>query len=492
MRMLLIGMDGAQADTFKRGWTPYLESIINSGTSLPLKEDLISRGWAEIFTGEYASVTGGMYERPVLNGTYEWTDKFKLDDVPSLGTNVKPLWQVLNDRGYRVGIMNVPTTFPAPEVEGFFVSGGGGGGPISQDVAWNQCYPPGIREFLNDMGYILDERLPTLLAEKGLYEPALFFQRLDEMNQKRTSAFIELSKRHEIDFGFIVYKSSIVTTETLALPELSRYRQGDANISKPFLDAVEKFYGEFDEHVRSLVETFREAEVVLVSDHGMAPRRWSVNFNGFLMEKGYQNKSATRRKFFDFVNSFRHLVPYSLRRKLKGSQRIKSAYNSIITFNSNESLAFNITRTNAIHGIYINDNQRFGGPVKKTDMEALRERIVRDFNEHPEASSHSLSARKASVSEGKYTKYFPDIIIDMPDGYMPSNEQPGFIEEYPASAKPLDLQEMKYDKRMSAKAHYPLAVNKAGAWRAHPTTQKPDLRVIHDHVLASFPEENNG
>ncbi len=485
MKMLLIGMDGAQADTFKRGWTPYLESILDNGTPLPLKEDLISRGWAEIFTGKYATITGGMYERPVLDGTYEWTDEFKLDDIPGLGTDIKPLWQVLNDRGYSVGIMNVPTTYPAPEVDGFFVSGGGGGGPVTNDVSPEQCHPASVKEFLNDMGYILDERLATLLSEKGLYEPALFFQRLEEMNKKRTNAFIELSKRHEIDFGFVVYRSSVVT-ETLVLPELSRYRQGDANINKPFLDAVEKFYRDFDEQVRNLVDTFPGAEVVLVSDHGMVPRYCSVNLNAFLIEKGYQKKSANRRRFFDLVNSFRRWIPHSVRRKIKDNRRIKSAYNSMVTFNPKESFAFNITRTNVFHGIYINDNQRFGGPVEKTDMKVLIERIIRDFNEHPEALRYSLSARKASAPDGEYSKHLPDIIIDMPKGYMTSNEQPEFIKKYLVSEKPLDLYEIERDCRVSAKGHYPLAVSKNGVWRAHPNPQNSDLRVIYDHILSSF------
>ena len=490
--MLLIGMDGVQPETFKRGWTPYLESIIEKGVSLSLKEDLVSRGWAEILTGEHATITGAMYERPILDGTYNWTDKFKLNDIPGLGSEVKPLWQVLNERGYRVGIMNVPTTNPAPKVDGFFVSGGGGGGAIDQDVVSGQCYPENIKSSLNDMGYIIDERLPSLLGEKKLYDPAGFFSRLGEMNQKRTSAFIKLSARHAIDFGFVVYKSSTVTTETLLLPELSRHQQGDANVNKDFLDAAETFYRAFDEQIRRLDQAFPGAEMVLVSDHGMAPRRWSVNPNAFLVEKGYQKRSSSRRGIFDFVKSFRHWIPYSVRQKLKSSPHIKSAYESMITFNPRESFAFNVTLTNAIHGIYINDKERFGGPVERSAIFMLKEQIIQAFNEHPKAVEHGISARMKTAPDGECSRFFPDIIIEMPDGYAPSNEEPGFITEYMSAETPMDLRGMSKDQRMSVKGHYPLAVMKGGPWLAHPGSDRKDLRVLYDHVLATFPDEQNG
>jgi hypothetical protein len=61
----------------------------------------------------------------------------------------------------------------------------------------------------------VDERLPSLLDEKGLYEPVAFFNRLDEMNQRRTEVFIELANRYEIDFGFVVYSRHLLRQKHL-------------------------------------------------------------------------------------------------------------------------------------------------------------------------------------------------------------------------------------------------------------------------------------
>jgi len=297
MKLLMIGMDGVQDATFRRGWTPFIQTLIDNGSSLKLRDDIVSRGWAEIFTGRHATETGTFYERPVLDGGYRWTDKCQLNNIPGLGTSIRPLWQALNENGYRVGVMNVPTTNPAPEVNGFFVSGGGGGRTVQQSVAEEQCFPKSIKQTLDSMGYIVDERFGSLLLEKGLYDPESFFGRLDEKCRKRAECFASLSEEFNIDFGFIVFKSATVMAETLLLPELYRRGQG-----KPHNDSIvkagERFFKSLDGHVRALVERFSDAEVLLVSDHSTSERTHSVNFNAFLLEAGYQKAAIGKSGLF--------------------------------------------------------------------------------------------------------------------------------------------------------------------------------------------------
>lgn len=486
MKTIMIGMDGAQFSTFQRGWTPFLQMLIEDrGRPLDLKEDLISRGWAEIITGEHALVTGAMYERPLMGGTHKWTDKLSLADIEEMNPDVRPIWKALNDKGYRVGIMNVPTTFPAPAMEGFFISGGGGGGGLSQQVSPEQCHPGDLAAMLNEQEYILDERLPSLLGEKQLFEPKTFFDRLDEMNARRTKTFIKMTQQANVDFGFVVYKSSIVTTETLLLPELERHAKGrEANLE--FIEQARRFYSRFDEHVRRLVEFFPDAEILLVSDHAMAPRMWSVNFNAFLEEQGFQKASASRRGLYDAVKSIRHLIPRSIRKGLKSSAAIKSSYESMITFDPKRSQAFNITFTNATHGFYVNDQERFGGPVPAHQVAAIRDQLVEVFNSHSVAREHGFKAAAKTASGTIPADQFPDVVVDMPDGYAPSNASPSFISEYTEGKKPIDLREMVKDRRVSAKAHHPLAVVANAPWKVDPSTEKGDLRLVYDHILATF------
>jgi len=483
MKMLVIGMDGVCLDTFDRGWTPFIKSLLDKGEKLHLKEDLISRGWSEVVTGKHAIETGALYEGPTGRGSLDWTESFKIADVPGLGEKVKPLWQVLNERGYKVGVMNVPTTFPAPKVDGFLVSGGGGGGPTSQDVAPEQCYPSSLSARLNGMGYILDERRPTLLFEKGLYAPADFFARLREKNDKRTQAFIELASEFGIDFGFIVYKSSTVTTETMLISELEKLSIGKGEVNHDFIKQSEIFYRELDENVRSLVEKYNEAELLLISDHSMVINRYSVNANEFLVEIGYQVKDKRRRGLMDVIKAYKHLVPYSLKEKIKKNKKIKNSYQSMVPFNPKETKAFSQSFSSGQHGIYINDEKRFGGLVKEDYINEVAQEIVSKFNSHPVSIEHGLVAKIKPKSNSAVAYKFPDIVLDCPDGYFTNNKFREFLVETEIPDEALDLHDVKKNHRTAVKGHTPLAVNVNDQWSAEGSN---DLTLVYQHILSKF------
>lgn len=480
MRMLVVGMDGVSFETFNRGWTPFIKNLIENGSRLELKEDLISRGWAEIVLGQNASTTRAVYEGPIADGSHTWTDKYKLADTPGLGVAVKPIWQVLNERGYTVGIMNVPTTFPAPEVDGFFVSGGGGGGPIGQDVTSEQCYPPSIQKGLDAAGYIVDERLPSLLGEKKLYNPLDLFDRLGLMNAKRTDSFVRLAKEYNIDFGFVVYKSSPVTAETLVLPELETgMTSGNSDLCR----AVELFYRKFDKEVKKLVESFPDAHLLMVSDHSMAVRKYSVNANAFLVETGFQTPSRSRATIYSSIKSLKQYVPSSIKKVLKRSQVIKSSYESMSTFDAKSSKAFSISFSQGQHGIFINDKDRFGGPVAVQDIQKYKNKISQAFNVHPDSLKHDLKA--IPIDAAKVPQY-PDIVLDLPDGYLTSGEIKKFVEKYTLGKESHDLRQTAKGCYHTIKAHHPLAINCRGDWTVSPSTGKADLTLIYDHVLNFF------
>ena len=486
MRTLMIGMDGVQAETFQRGWTPYISSLIEQGEQLQLKEDLISRGWDEILTGQHALTTGALYDRAALNGTHEWSTKFKINDILGLGIKVKPIWQVLNERGYRVGIMNVPTTAPAPAVDGFFVSGGGGGAATMQEVTAEQCHPEEIIPVLNDLGYIPDERPPSLFGEKKLYRPKDLFARLEKMVEKRTEAFIKLSKNDEIDFGFIVYKSSTVMAEIFCLPEWERHLTGAKEVNTELLEAIKHFYQHLDGQVKLLVEFFSNPEVILVSDHGIAVTKWHVNINTFLREQGFQKTSSGSNGIYKFVNYLKSIAPISLRTKLGKISKVRKAYICAKPFDAKSSSAFCMVMGDWVHGIFINDRERFGGPVPESEIHELSEKIVQAFNSDPGSIEHSLSARIKPDVKTVFYQNFPDVILDMPEGYLTTNASQPFISKFRLPEGPQSIASVARGAYFSAKAPIPLSVIVNSSWKVDTTTKKQDLRLIYDHVLAVF------
>lgn len=487
MKMLVIGMDGAQIDTFRRGWTPFLASLVERGNYLSLYEDLISRGWVEILTGAHGMETGGLYDRPALNKSLKWGTKFKINDIAEIGEKVKPLWQVLNERGYSVGIMNVPTTAPAPKVNGFFVSGGGGGGAVLQNAVIEQCYPEEILEKLHDMNYIVDERFESLFAQKKLYTPYKLFGRLEDMVVRRTDAFVNLAAEYKVDFGFIVYKSSSVIAETLLLPLWDRELKGGDAGNTELIKAVKRYYRTFDEKVKHLFNHFPEAEIILVSDHAMQVNRWLVNANAFLQEYGFQQSSRKNKRFYHFLGHLKQWVPVSLRTAMGKSKKIRNAYMSVTPFDPKNSTAFSMVVGDWMNGIFVNDCERFGGPVQKKDVKAVREKIVQSFNSDKNSIEHGLLARVKSDEQASASEYYPDIVLDLPDGYVTSNKTQVFIEKFVAPKRSHEIiSHAKGLESSCSKAQRPLAVNSRNAWNVQVTSEKNDLRLVYDHIITTF------
>lgn len=489
MKTLVIGMDGAKTETFKRGWTPFISSLIEQGAVLELKEDLISRGWAEIITGKHGIETGALYDRPKAEGNLDWSQRFRIGDIPGLGSEVKPIWQVLNERGYKVGIMNVPTTYPAPAVDGFFVSGGGGGAKVIQDPTEALCYPKEILDYLIKAGYIVDERFWSLIFEKRIKDEKTLFLRLDEKNLKRTKTFVKLSSDYNVDFGFVVYKSSSVMCELFTIPELIRDPYWEEKCKNNMLSAAKEYYKSFDEQIKYLVETFEDAEIILVSDHGMSETEYLVNMNKLLQENGFQHASSAvhSEKGIRYVkNLIKPLIPANMRHLIKQKTQVESIYTNPIKFERDQTLAFCVPKGDWCNGIYINDKERFNGPVATSEIRNISEKISTFINDNDIAQKHGLSSYLKPENESSASVYYPDVIIDYNDGYLFSNSPNDFIVRFNQPNDPIDLKRWIDDfKRYSGKAHHPIALSTKG-WLSEVTDKAQDLRLVYDHILSTF------
>ena len=488
MKYLLLGIDGAQNEIFQRYDMPFVHSLIKKGKDLNLTADLISRGWVEIYTGQQATETGGYYEKPIANGTLEWSKDFKLSSIPGYGADIKPLWQVINELGFKVGVMNVPTTNPAPQVDGFFVSGGGGGKNISEGIAVEQCYPKEIKNSLDESGYIVDERVPSLLWEKGLFDAEKFIDRLILMTEKRIESYILLCKQYQVDFGFLVLRS-VAVIEYLANGEGNRYLKQEKNTNEKLVLQIFRFYSRLDQLIEKLFKSLSPEQAMLVSDHGLVPRLFGVNLNAFLIKNGFQQSSGNKSMLFQFVKSFRHFIPYSLRQALKKNKKIKSGYQSLVNFDKEKSLAFNITQMGAIFGIYLNDKERFGGPVKVNEKEALKNTIINCFNEDVECQKHVVIAIPFEGFGKPFDHLMPDILVSMPDGYMPVNESKQLFSKHAPSFNEIDLTKVRDDNWTGIKGTKALSIDCFQLDDAEqPSMQNntPGLTTVFTKVVASF------
>lgn len=485
MKVLLIGMDGCHPDVFKRGWTPFASELLKSQKSMQIENDLLSRGWLEISLGEHAKQTKAMYDRPVANGTHEWKTEYSLPEAPGIGTEVKSLWQKLNENGVSVGVMNVPTTFPAPKVDGFFVSGGGGGAPVAEEATPSLCYPKDIVSILNEHNYIVDDRLYQLVVEKKLDSTAKILKRLAYKNERRTDAFLALNAKFDVDFGFIVYKTASVITETIFNTEKTRGRNSKNVPDTEAMNAVREYYEHFDALLQKLVENTPGAKVIFVSDHGTTPRTHSINPNIILQDNGLQVVETKRNLAKSVVSKVKETVPFWMKYYLKktASKQVKSLGN--INFENRKTKAFSITTGDWCHGIYINDSERFGGPVSPSEVDDLRRQIVKLINSNEQAAIHGISARE-SISAG-YSDFFPDVEFVLPNGFLTTDRSPDFLAEFTPPESATCLASIMKGDILSMKSHHPIAVGDGVLFSQFPQNKLTgNLTIVHQRILDIF------
>lgn len=415
MEILTIGIDGGDEKILRAMPMPNLHKILNQNVSLQIEEDLWSRGWVKILCGTDSKETGAFYERPVLGRTRTTTQKFSTSDYTA-NPNVTPLWEKLNQKGHSVGFMNVPSMFPAPDVNGFVVSGGGAGSSTSgaSMIPTEGYYPSDIGKLLESSGYILDTRL----VASGISDIRLFLDRLIEMTKKRTQAYKKLLRYQPADIGFIVYRS-VCVIQYLAMSEIESLLNNDLNPENKFQENIISFYQFFDTQINDLVEALDPKNIIFVSDHGQSPFKFKVNLNAWLQKNNFQTPLANSGKVLkQSIRKFSTLLPQKCKQIIK--QTAPKATSRIAEPNANwpKTKAFSMTY---VPGIYINDCTRFGG-ICSTDeaMSSLIEKIIVVFNQDKINQQHGLKAMiyRQEFKNTKYEASLPDIWIEHDDSYL--------------------------------------------------------------------------
>ena len=424
MKLIVVGMDGASFQTVERGYTPTLQKLIEKGTRLNLTTDLYSRGWSEIMTGCHASVTGAAYDRPVCDGSKKWVEKFNLFSAKGYGTEYFAFWDQLSKNDIKVGVMNIPTTYPAPEVNGFFVSGGGGGAPVVSAPTPEMCFPSAIHSQLLRSGYIVDERIGELVLDLGLKTEAEIFDRMKVKNERRTDAFIELAQNYNIDVGFIVYKTSSVLAEGIAV-HLNYSVENDVQHDEK-VDVIKDYYEHFDNQILKLYALYPDAIFLFLADHGMVQKKYTFNPNKLLEKYNFLSTSGSVNLKTKMLTSAKRFLPFSIKKYLKKQSALSNIARDSLNFDSNNTIAFCRTFGDWRYGIYLNDMQRFNGLVQEESKIDLAQNIINTINCDTLMHDHGITF---SLRDTKHPDWWPDIIIECPDGILLSDKISEIIEE---------------------------------------------------------------
>lgn len=487
MKLLTIALDGGDRRIIERMPMPFMHEVLRRSQAPRLVGDLYSRGWAEIYTGKHCVESGALYMYPQLDGTYRFTQSYNYK--MSEGAGCPMLWNTLNERGYSVGFMNIPTTSPAPAVDGFFVGGGGGGVAKTDGVPDAICDSEKTRSTLEEAGYVPDLRL----GGEDIETLTELFDRLDQIIEIRKNAFLRLCDIEEPDFGLLCFRVT-TTIQYLAMSEievlLAERELSDLGIgsqsSRSELNSAQErilqHYRLLDDMIREVFEKLRPDDYVFCADHGSARYKYNANANSFLMEAGYQvsvpDKLFRAKRFL-----------FRARRKLGGYVSCLSPRQSgpLTSFDPRRTKAFGNWY---VPGIYINDKRRFGGPVHDgKELDRLVDEISERFNNHENARRHSLEARafRREHLGSPWANRLPDILIEKPDevffgrteGFVTPNPNYGPIPERIAGLN---------DMHSGQKSRHPLFLISDGMKKHIYPGDSLDLRLVYSVISRYFGE----
>jgi predicted AlkP superfamily phosphohydrolase/phosphomutase len=422
-RVFAIGLDGATLDLIgpwaAEGKLPHLARIMAEGSYGTLRSTIppvTGPAWTSFMTGKNPGKHGvgdflhrvsGQYDRAPVNST---------------SIRAEPFWVTAGRFGKKVGILNVPVTYPPYEVNGFLVSG-----LLTPRNTDGFTYPPELAAELQEAigGYRVN--LDHFYSE-GSGER--FLSDLRDLVDRRTRAAKHLRDRYEWDFFMVHYIATDWVQHFLwhcMDPAHPRYNEYEA---QAYGGAILDLYRQIDDAVGELTASLDQDTVVLVmSDHGFGPFHKYIYLNNWLLENGLlclKQGFRTRLKQALFWKGITPSFVYGVLDKLGGVRVAfkaskKQRHDLLSTFFLSWK-DIDWTRTKAysfgnVGQVFINLRGREPQGIVEpgTEYEELREQIVSMLSElrDPEKGAQLIEHvyRREEVYSGDQAEDLADLLM---------------------------------------------------------------------------------
>jgi predicted AlkP superfamily phosphohydrolase/phosphomutase len=266
--VLILGLDGATFDFMlpfiEQGHLPCLASLVARGSRSALQSTIppiTPCAWSSFMTGKNPGKHGLFdFIEPVPN-----SHGFRFTNATS--RHGETLWGHLSRLGFRVGVLNVPMTYPPEKVNGYQISG-----LDTPDERSPYIYPQGLREELHSetIAYRLDPRHMGNMRNDRRRDA--FLRELCDLETVRTRALRFLSRRHPADFRMLVYSATDQVQHHFWQYADPTHEKYDAEGAERYRNAIRDVYVHLDRLIASVLEDEGEDTIVmLMSDHGFGP-----------------------------------------------------------------------------------------------------------------------------------------------------------------------------------------------------------------------------
>ncbi|MFX0206751.1 MAG: alkaline phosphatase family protein [Candidatus Hodarchaeota archaeon] len=420
-KVMIISLDSATFDLIepwvKEGKLPTFKKLMEEGTYGDLTSTLppyTCPAWPSFMTGKNPGKCGVfdfiMYQRGIIS------------IVNSRLIDGKKIWNILSEYYRKVGVVNVPVTYPPEKVNGFMITG-----ILSPDGA-TITYPPNLLHGLDSK--LGEYRVAPRVAYRNGSEHD-YIEDVYELADIREKYGLYLMDRYDWDF-FMLHFHVIDEIQHFFWkfidPTHPEYTQSGA---KDFGNVISEIYQKMDTAISRLSGKLDDdTTLIIISDHGHGPLHKVVNLNNFLMKNGFmflKNDVLTRMKYGLFKagvtpkNAFRLLSNIRLGNIMVkfSKQTINRALDKFLSFTDvdwSRTKAYSIGYFGQVH-INLKGREPHGIVEPGKEYEEVRNQIIKELYEleDPETNEKIVDEviKKEDVYTGKYLIEAPDLLVKM-------------------------------------------------------------------------------
>lgn len=402
-KLIVIGLDGATFDFIdywvERGELPNLEKLEEKGIRADLNSTtppISPVAWSSFITGT----------RPDKHGVFSFFEDVHpdLEIVDSRSVKGKPFWEELEDR-VKVGVLNLPMTYPPEPLNGFMISGFLSGGR-------NLSYPDG---FLGEVEESIGERY-KIDAEVNSKEgrESDTFEEVLGLLENHESAFFHVFEEEDWDLLVNVFMA----------PDRASHFFWEQRHEKD--NPLLRIYREADSVIGKIMEEKDDdTSLIVMSDHGFGRLEKTVNINNFLRENGYIEFGGALSKLkakifysgFNPKNLFDIASKLGLDRlmdRLSQAEKLKKA-DLLLSYSDldwESTAAVSIGKGN----VYINEDYL---EREEIDYSEFREQLISDLEKMEDPETGEEIVKEVLKTEELYgngnTGDMPDLIVRMED-----------------------------------------------------------------------------
>jgi predicted AlkP superfamily phosphohydrolase/phosphomutase len=418
-RVLVIGLDGATFTVLdplmKKGYLPNLSSLIENGVHGVLQSTMppfSAQAWASFMTGK----------NPGKHGLFDFRAPVSVNPIRPLTNSTfirsRTIWKLLSDAGKRIGVINVPMTYPPEEVNGFMI-----GGIMTSGIRDKCFYPADLNKKITDAvgDYRPEPDWDAYRETKGKdadHDAILkLVNEVISISQKRGDAALFLSQEFDWDFFMMVF-TTVDRLQHFAWKYLDpEHRQYNPEAAKKYAEPLVNYYSILDKIMGDLIRSAgKDVHVIILSDHGFGPQYKKFFINKWMVEQGLLSLVETKRKWRSYLRKFdvagiRKIIPSRL------SRRVRTSFTVFNCIDWPHTRAY--AGTSSEQGIFINLKGRepFGTVSPGGEYQAVVGEVCEQLDRLVEPDTGEKVVSKIFLRDnlyrGPYVEFAPDIIFEL-------------------------------------------------------------------------------